>query len=186
MEVVKKSITVVEPWLRGPIDGIPALLQPAAHAFVMAREDVDSALDALSDEQLWRRPGGVAAIGFHVAHLAGSTDRLLTYARGEALNDAQRAVLEAERTVSDRRPSRESLRRQWHDTVDAALAQLAATPEPSLLDNRSVGRAQLPSTVLGLLFHAAEHASRHTGQVVTTARLVRDALHPSSKEAHSP
>ena len=53
------------------------------------------------------------------------------------------------------------------------LAQLAATPESSLTDPRTVGRAKLPSTVLGLLFHAAEHASRHTGQVVTTARFVR-------------
>ncbi|MEO6447138.1 MAG: DinB family protein [Gemmatimonadaceae bacterium] len=186
MEVVKKKGANPEPWLRGPIDGIPALLQPAAHAFVMAREDVDRALDAVTDEQLWLRPAGVAAVGFHVAHLAGSTERLLTYARGEALNDAQRAVLEAERTISETRPSREALRRRWNDAVSAALAQLAATPESTLLDDRLVGRAQLPSTVLGLLFHAAEHASRHTGQVVTTARLVRDALHPSSKEAHSP
>ena len=54
-----------------------------------------------------------------------------------------------------------------------ALAQLAATAESTLGDARAVGRAQLPSTVFGLLFHAAEHASRHTGQIVTTARLVR-------------
>jgi uncharacterized damage-inducible protein DinB len=57
--------------------------------------------------------------------------------------------------------------------VDRALAQLARTDETTLLQFRGVGRAQLPSTVLGLLFHAAEHASRHTGQVVTTARIVR-------------
>jgi uncharacterized damage-inducible protein DinB len=43
----------------------------------------------------------------------------------------------------------------------------------SLLDFRGVGRAQLPSNVLGLLFHAAEHASRHTGQVVTTAKMLK-------------
>ncbi len=36
-----------------------------------------------------------------------------------------------------------------------------------------MGRGRLPSTVLGLLVHAAEHASRHAGQITTTARFVR-------------
>jgi uncharacterized damage-inducible protein DinB len=139
----------------------------------MAREDVDAAVDGLRDAEVWARPAGVASLGFHLAHLAGSTHRLLTYARGEALGEAQRAALAGERSVEERRPPLEELRLGWHAAVAAALAQLAATPEATLLDAREVGRAQLPSTVLGLLFHAAEHASRHTGQVVTTAKLVR-------------
>jgi hypothetical protein len=162
-----------EPWLRGPVPGIPMLLQPAAHAFVMAREDVDRFVRGLTDAQVWARPGGVPPLGFHLAHLAGSTDRLLTYARGERLSEAQRATLERERTIADDRPGLEVLLRAWHEAVDGALAQLAATPESALLLPRTVGRAQLPSTVLGLTFHAAEHASRHVGQVVTTSRLVR-------------
>jgi hypothetical protein len=48
-----------------------------------------------------------------------------------------------------------------------------ATPERDLLAPREVGRARLPSNVLGLLFHAAEHTQRHLGQAVTTARIVR-------------
>ena len=162
-----------EPWLRGPLPGIPALLQPAAHALVMAREDVETAVADLSAEQLWAQPGGIASVGFHLAHLAGSTNRLLTYARGEGLSDVQRAALARERTLADDRPPLATLLTAWRDTVAGALAQLAATPESTLSLPRGVGRAQLPSTVLGLLFHAAEHASRHTGQVVTTARLVR-------------
>jgi uncharacterized damage-inducible protein DinB len=162
-----------EPWLRGPLPGIPALLQPAAHAFVMAREDVEAAVRGLSAAEAWMAPPGVTSIGFHVAHLSGSTDRLLTYARGEALDDAQKQMLGRERMLAVERPSIESLLTTWLATVDRALAQLAATPEATLGDARAVGRAQLPSTVLGLLFHAAEHASRHTGQIVTTARLVR-------------
>ena len=162
-----------EPWLRGPILGIPALLQPPAHAFVMAREDVTAALAGLTTEQLWLEPHGATPLGFHLAHLSGSTDRLLTYARGEALSAAQREALVRERTLSTTRPALADLLTAWHRTVEAALKQLAATADETLLEPRLVGRAQLPSTVLGLLFHAAEHASRHTGQIVTTAKMVR-------------
>jgi uncharacterized damage-inducible protein DinB len=162
-----------EPWLRGPVSGIPRLLQPSAHAFLMAREDVEAALAGITVDQLWAQPGGISSLGFHVAHLAGSTDRLLTYARGEVLSASQLEVLARERTLSIDRPPLERLIAAWRRTVEAALEQLAATPEAALGERRSVGRARLPSTVLGLLFHAAEHASRHTGQVVTTAKLVR-------------
>lgn len=171
------STTQPEPWLRGPVPGITALLQPAAHAFVMAREDVDAALHGLSAAQLWNSPAGITPLGFHLAHLSGSTDRLLTYARGEALDDAQKATLGRERMIAVERPAAQTLLADWHATVDRALAQLAATPASTLTDARPVGRAQLPSTVLGLIFHAAEHASRHTGQIVTTARLVRAIAH---------
>jgi uncharacterized damage-inducible protein DinB len=113
------------------------------------------------------------SLGFHLAHLAGSTDRLLTYARGEPLSDAQRSALVREQRIGEVRPSLEALLEDWRGTVTAALQQLAGTAEPTLQEPRHVGRAQLPSTVLGLLFHTAEHAARHTGQIVTTAKLVR-------------
>ena len=167
------KVATPEPWLRGPLPGIPSLLQPAAHAFVMAREDVTAAVNGLAEDQLWLTPGGITPLGFHIAHLAGSTDRLLTYARNEPLSDAQKEALALERKVTEVRPPLERLLATWHGTVDAALRQLASASEQHLLEPRFVGRARLPSTVLGLLFHAAEHASRHTGQVVTTAKLIR-------------
>lgn len=170
------SNSLPEPWLRGPLPGIPVLLQPVAHALVMAREDVETAVGGLPTAQIWTAPPGAAPLGFHVAHLSGSTDRLLTYARGAALDEAQKAALGRERTMAVERPPIESLLAEWQATVERALAQLAATPESALAEARTVGRAQLPSSVLGLLFHAAEHAARHTGQIVTTARVVR-ALH---------
>jgi uncharacterized damage-inducible protein DinB len=140
---------------------------------MMAREDVDAAVAGLSPEQLFAEPSGAASVGFHLVHLSGSTDRLLTYARGQRLSDAQKAALAFERTVADVRPLITEMLAVWHGTVTSALEQLAATPESALLEPRTVGRAQLPSNVLGLLFHAAEHASRHAGQVVTTAKLLR-------------
>jgi uncharacterized damage-inducible protein DinB len=162
-----------EPWLRGPLPGIAPLLQPAAHAFVLAQEDVAAAVAGITEAQLWARPNGIASVGFQLAHLAGSTDRLMTYARGEPLSVAQRDALARERDIAGIRPPLDALRTEWDRAVTAALAQLAATPESSLLEPREVGRARLPSTVIGCLFHAAEHAARHTGQIVTTARLVR-------------
>ena len=162
-----------EAWLRGPISGIPALLQPAAHALVLAREDVDEATRGLTDDQLWQRPNGITPIGFHLAHLSGATGRLLAYAKGDPLSDAQKQFLAYERDVMTTRPSLANLIRDWHAALDAAMVQLAATPEATLTEGRTVGRAQLPTTVLGAIFHAAEHAARHTGQIVTTAKLVK-------------
>jgi uncharacterized damage-inducible protein DinB len=41
-----------------------------------------------------------------------------------------------------------------------------------LVASRGVGRKELPSTVLGLLFHAAEHTMRHTGQLIVTVKVL--------------
>jgi uncharacterized damage-inducible protein DinB len=162
---------MAEAWLSGPVEGVDPALMPAAHAFVQTLEDVEQAVADLTTEQLWMSPGGAASIGFHLMHLTGSTDRLLTYARGLMLNDAQKAALAAEKapTQVEAAPLLADLRR----AVDAALAQIRATPVSTLQDARAIGRAQLPTTVLGLIFHAAEHSQRHAGQVVTTAKVVR-------------
>ena len=162
-----------EVWLRGPLAGITPLLQPAAHALQQVREDVVPLVSALSPEQLWARPGGVASIGFHVAHIPGSLDRLLAYSRGDALSDAQRAILAAERTVHDDRPSVDVLLERFAAGFDAAFAYLRTVDEDVLRIPREVGRKRLPSNTLGLIFHAAEHSSRHAGQVVTLSAIVR-------------
>ena len=159
-----------EVWLRGPVAGIPPLLMPAAHALLGAGEDVARAAAGLTPEQLWARPAGVASVGFHLRHLVGILDRLLTYARGESLSGAQLAYLHAE---PDPGASVDELLTNVDAAIDRGLAQLRATREADLLLPRGVGRQQLPSTVLGLLFHAAEHTQRHVGQVVTTAKVVR-------------
>jgi hypothetical protein len=98
----------------------------------------------------------------------------LTYARGEALSDVQRAALREEGASGDPPVSLTAVVRDVDAIIDRALRQLAATPRESLLDERKLGRAGLPTTVLGLLFHAAEHCSRHVGQAITTAKIVGD------------
>jgi uncharacterized damage-inducible protein DinB len=171
------TATLPEPWLRGPLPGIPVLLQPAAHALVMVGENVEVTFQGVSDAELWVRPEGAPSLGFHLMHLAGSTDRLLTYARGQRLSSTQLAELSRETTEREPLPSVADLLTVWRATLDRALNQLASTSEASLLQPRMVGRARLPSTVLGLLFHAAEHAQRHVGQMVTTAKIVKGRVH---------
>jgi hypothetical protein len=162
--------TQPEFWLRGPVEGVHPSLMPAAHAFLQTLEDVERTAADLAPGQLWLTPGGAASIGFHLRHLSGSTDRLLTYARGERLNDSQKDAFRAE---SDPQGDLVTLLAGVRHAIEAALAQLRATPPGSLAEPRTVGRAALPTTVLGLLFHAAEHSQRHAGQIVTTARIVR-------------
>ena len=165
-----------EVWLRGPVPGIPALLQPVAHSLLQCREELNAAIPGLTSDQIWETPSGAASLGYHVRHAAGSLDRLFTYARGERLSAEQRAALAAEAQPDLAPNAAARLLARFNETVDRALEQLRNTQESTLQDFRGVGRAQLPSTVLGLLFHAAEHTQRHAGQVATTVRIVADPV----------
>jgi len=159
-------------WLRGPVQGIPTLLQPVAHALIDADEDVQKFVPSLSVEQLALRPAGVASVAYHVTHAIGSLDRLFTYARGEALDEGQLAVLAAEKKFDAGGATGPQLAAQFAAAVARAHTQLRATQESELQLTRSVGRAKLPASTLGLLVHAAEHTARHVGQMVTTAKMV--------------
>jgi hypothetical protein len=147
------------------------MLMPAAHALQQTLEDVERALAELTAEQIWSTPGGAASVGFHVRHLGGSLDRLLTYARGESLSEEQRRQLAEEKSLP--RAGASALMADLRQAIERGMRQIRETPPESLGDARAVGRAALPTTVLGLIFHAAEHAQRHAGQVITTARIVR-------------
>ena len=166
------STKPVEAWLRGPVTGVGPLLQPAAHALLQVLEEIVPVVADLTTEQLWMRPGGAAAIGFHLRHITGSLDRLLTYSRGEQLSSAQLTFLASERTVHEDQPSLDSLTAHLSREIDAAIQYLREVPEATLLLAREVGRQKLPSNTLGLIFHAAEHSARHAGQIVTLCRVV--------------
>jgi DinB superfamily len=161
---------MTEAWLAGPVEGVDPLLMPAAHSFLQVRQETTHLLDGLAIELLWTAPGASASIGFHAIHLAGATDRLLTYARGEALSDSQAEVVRGETTVTGL-DTTEVLGRVV-SAMDAAVAQVRGTPRETLTAVRFVGRRRLASTVLGLIFHAAEHATRHVGQIATIRKIV--------------
>lgn len=168
-----------EVWLRGPVEGVPAMLQPAAHALLQAQEELHRTARDLSPVALWARPAGVASVGFHLRHAAGVIDRLLTYAREHPLSDAQRAALAAEGEPGDPPADAATLLAALDRAVARAIEAYRATEPATLRDAREVGRARLPSTVMGLLFHVAEHVQRHAGQAGTTARVVR-GLYPAA------
>jgi uncharacterized damage-inducible protein DinB len=159
-------------WLSGPVYGIPPLLVPVAHSLLQAREDAARAVAGVQQEMLWKRPNGAAAAGFHLFHAAHALDRLMTYARGESLHDAQQRAIVIERSP-DLDMDREFLLELLDLTIGRALLQLRCTPESSLLKGRTVGNGRLPSNVLGLLYHASEHTTRHVGQLVTTLKVLQ-------------
>lgn len=162
-----------EVWMRGAIAGIAPQLQPVAHSLLQVIEEVEALDSALTSSELHARPFGVASLAFHLRHMAGSLDRLLTYARGESLSDRQLEWLREESRVTDE--TRDDLVGVARVALNRALDQVRAwSQRPNeLFDPREVGRQRLPSTVLGLLVHAAEHAQRHSGQIATTVRIVR-------------
>jgi len=162
-------------WQRGPVDGVPAVLQPVAHILLQVRESVGELVEPLTEQEWNARPAGVASAAFHVRHIAGVIDRLFTYARGNGLSAEQFAAIQSEgqelltadvATVLGALSTR----------VDTAIAELRAIDVPTLSDFRGVGRAQLPSTVIGCLVHGAEHAMRHVGQLSVTVRIVQAGM----------
>ena len=162
-------------WQRGSIDGVPAILQPIAHILLQVRESVGEIVEPLTEQEWNARPAGVASAAFHVRHIAGVIDRLFTYARGNALSTEQLAAIRSEGqelVTADVAP----VLRALSTRVDAASAELRAIDVTTLGNFRVVGRAQLPSTVIGCLVHGAEHAMRHVGQLSVTARIVRSGL----------
>jgi hypothetical protein len=159
-------------WQRGPVDGIPSVLQPVAHILLQVRESVGEMVEGLTERQWNARPEGVASVAFHVRHIPGVIDRLFTYARGQALSAEQFAALRSE-GAEVREAEVPLLLGSLSDRVDAAIAELRRIDPDTVGEFRGVGRAQLPSTVIGCLVHGAEHAMRHVGQLSVTARIVR-------------
>lgn len=162
-------------WQRGPIEGVPAGLQPVAHILLQVRESVGELIDGLTEEEWNARPANVASCAFHVRHIAAVIDRLFTYARGQKLSQEQFVEIRQEGaplTLSEVPAALKAI-----DTrVGAAIEELRTIDPSTLGDFRGVGRAQLPSTVIGCLVHGAEHSMRHVGQLSVTSRIVKAGI----------
>ena len=172
------SFRDTEPWLRGPLAGVTPVLAPTIHAFAQAREDLAHWTDGLTDAEIWSRPHGLAPIGFHLRHIAGSVERLTAYMRGEQLTVKQLEAI-AHEIDSDARLSRSLI--ELLAEVNEALhksEQTIRTLDPTILEERrEVGRKHLPTTVIGLVVHLAEHTQRHVGELIVTAKLIRESKH---------
>jgi uncharacterized damage-inducible protein DinB len=165
-----KSVPQPEPWLRGTHTEIPAVLRAVIHAFELADEDVHCWTDDLSESELHASPSGLTSIGFHLRHIARSLDRLLTYAEGNQLSSEQ---ILAFKTESDSGVSRDELFSEFAAGLASATSRVRAFASSDLDQPRGVGKKQLPTSIGGLLVHLADHTQRHTGQIVTTAKLLK-------------
>ncbi len=161
-----------EAWLLGRVEGVSDALMPVAHSLVQARRELGILQDDLIRTECLASPGGAASIGFHIAHINGSLDRLFSYARGEQLTLSQRNYLKHEDAIAHNTAVNE-LVMAARDRIDHCLKHLTTIPDEQLYEPRPVGRDELPSTVIGLLFHAAEHTTMHVGQIRTTLKVIR-------------
>jgi hypothetical protein len=160
---------MVEPWLRGTLTEVDAVRRQVLHALELAGEDADRWCARLTDEEINARPFGIAPVAYHLRHIARSLDRLLTYAEGRQLSEEQlgelRSELQPGAVASD-------VLAEFRAGLKTAMERVRAIFPATYEEPRSVGRAMLPSTVGGLLVHCAEHTQRHSGQAVTTAKVV--------------
>ena len=163
---------LLEPWLRGPMPGVNPMTAPVLYALQQAREDLAKYTGGLTTRQIWAMPYGMGPIGFHLRHIAGSTDRLITYLEAKQLSEAQLQTLQAEKEPG---ASCQELLAEVDSSFCRAEAVVRSIDSASLIEPRYVGRKQLPTTVIGLLTHIAEHIQRHVGQVISAAKLTASA-----------
>lgn len=163
----------LEVWMRGPIAGLSPLLQPVAHALLQVREEVNALMIDFPEEYLWEKPAGMASVAFHLQHLSGVLDRLFTYANDKMLDDDQLELLELEKVSPQYDLTVKKLLTRFNNQVNKALTQLKNTNEKALLEPRGIGRKKIPTNVLGLYFHAAEHSTRHFGALMVTVKILK-------------
>ncbi len=169
LEPSKLDSPKLEPWLRGTHGEIPAVGRAVVHALELAREDAERWTAGLTEEQMNRKPRGLASVAWQMRHIARSVDRLLSYAEGRQLSVEQMEALRGEDEPGTAAELHGELMAALEDGMRRVVALAAVDPETV----RGVGRRALPTTVGGLLVHVADHTQRHTGQLVTTAKLVR-------------
>ena len=155
--------------MRGTHGELDPLRRGVLHALELAEEDAQRWAASLSDEALFATPYGLPSVAFHLRHIARSLDRLLTYARGEALDEGQLSRLGTEMAPG----TGMDVLREFHEGLENARENIRRVRPEAYEEARGIGRKQLPTTVAGLLIHCAEHTQRHAGQMVTTAKLVQ-------------
>jgi len=160
---------VAEPWLRGTLTEVPAVQRAVLHALELAKEDLHRWCGSLSDEQVNRAHGKIAPVAFQLRHIAGSIDRLLTYAEGRELSEKQVAYLKSEAAPG---ASVKELLALLDRGLDSAAERVRAFAATEVESARYVGKKRLPTTLGGLLVHVADHTQRHVGQAIVTTKLV--------------
>ena len=163
----------IEPWLRGTYADVPAAGRAVLHAIDLALDDITKWTNGLTDGEVHSQPLGLPSVAFHLRHIARSTDRILTYAEGGQLSGDQLRVLKTEQNGEGEPESLASLIAELEVSFSNAADRIRVLAGGNYDTPRGVGRKQLPTSLGGALIHVADHTQRHTGQVVTTAKVVK-------------
>jgi hypothetical protein len=159
----------VEPWLRGTLTDVDPVRRQVLHALEITAEDIDRWCASLTDAEMEGCPHGLPSVGFHLRHMGRSLDRLLTYAEGRQLAPDQLALLTNEQVPSIRATQTVA---EFRMALQEAGLRIRNVDPDRYAQSRAVGRQHLPTTVVGLLIHCAEHTQRHSGQAITTAKIM--------------
>jgi uncharacterized damage-inducible protein DinB len=169
MRMNESKPSLPEPWLRGTLADVPVVARGVLHALELTRENMNKWCGGLDDTQIHARPAGLPSVAFQLRHIAGSLDRLLTYAEGHALSEAQLQALKAEANPDG--SAKEALA-ELEAAISSVSLRVRALASEDLALPRVIGSKRLPTTLGGLLVHVADHTQRHVGQAITTTKLV--------------
>ncbi len=158
-----------EPWLRGTLTDLPVLQRALLHSLQMAQEDMAKWCSGLDDRELHLRPFHLPSVAFQLRHIARSLDRFCCYAEGTPLSPEQLAALAGEMDGSG---DRQTIFGELEKSIEKTRRRLDAIIRRPLDLPVRIGRKGLPTTLAGLLIHAAEHTQRHVGQAITTAKVI--------------
>jgi hypothetical protein len=160
---------MIEPWLRGTLSNLPVVQRALLHSLDMAEEDTAKWCGGLDDRELHARPFQLPSAAFQLRHIARSLDRFCCYAEGTPLSPEQFTALAGEMAESG---SRDAIFSELQDSIEKTRQRLDTIIRQPLDLVVSIGRQGLPTTLAGLLIHAAEHTQRHVGQAITTAKVI--------------
>lgn len=163
--------------LEPPAASLPASLMFLRHARFRLLEDyfvkIAEAVDALDDEQVWRRPNESSnSVGNLLLHMSGNVRQWIVSGVGGA-EDARDRASEFDARGSASKSELVELIKTTLDEADAVLAKIesecaAANSDAPL--QRLCRPQAYEVTVLDAIFHVVEHFSYHTGQIIFAAK----------------
>lgn len=130
---------------------------------------IERCLERLTDEQIWWRASERSnSVGNLLLHLEGNLRQWVVCGVGGAEDARVR-----DREFDERRVvPRDELLRALRSAVEEAGDALARLDPAVLLETRRV--QGLDVTLLTAVFHAAEHFSMHTGQIILLTKMLAD------------
>jgi hypothetical protein len=160
-----------EPWMRGYLRDLDPIQAAVLYSFRHAQEDIAEWIRRIPEEDLWMRFGNLASAGFHVRHIAGSVDRLVTYATGLQLSEEQMTELKAESSSGG---TLLQLLEHLDGTLKKASDTIRSLDPATYREIREIGRKRIPVPLGTLLVHIAEHTQRHVGELIMTVKVINE------------